>query len=108
MAFAARLSLLVLWEGFETIILPRRITRRFRLTRLFYRRSWLPYGKLVTGLVPARRQETWLSFFGPSSLLLLLSFWASDRPSPHHCAPQHVQTVSIGPEVLSIPQLPAP
>ena len=70
------LILVVLWEGFETIILPRRVTRRFRLTRLFYRRSWIPYAKMVTRLVPARRQETWLSFFGPFSLLLLLSLWA--------------------------------
>ncbi len=66
----------VLWEGFETIILPRRVTRRFRLTRLFYRRSWLPWAWLVAWLLPARRQETWLSFYGPLSLLLLLSLWA--------------------------------
>jgi len=29
------LILLVLWEGFETIVLPRRVTRSFRLTRFF-------------------------------------------------------------------------
>lgn len=70
------LIMLVLWEGFETIILPRRVTRRFRLTRFFYRRTWLPWVKMVNALVPARRRETWLSFFGPLSLLFLLSFWA--------------------------------
>jgi hypothetical protein len=70
------LILLVLWEGFETIILPRRVTRRFRLTRFFYRSSWRPWVKMVKILVPARRRETWLSYFGPLSLLLLLSFWA--------------------------------
>lgn len=70
------LILVVLWEGFETIILPRRVTRRFRLTRLFYRRTWLPWAKLVTTLFPPRRQETWLSFFGPLSLLVLLAIWA--------------------------------
>ncbi|MGB6472404.1 MAG: hypothetical protein WBE88_16240, partial [Candidatus Acidiferrales bacterium] len=32
---------LVLWEAFETIVLPRRVTRRFRLTVLFYRGTWL-------------------------------------------------------------------
>lgn len=66
----------VLWEGFETIILPRRVTRRFRMTRLFYRCTWLPWVKVVKSFVPARLQETWLSFFGPLSLLLLLSIWA--------------------------------
>ena len=29
-----------LWEAFETIILPRRVTRPFRLVRLFYRVTW--------------------------------------------------------------------
>ena len=28
---------LILWETFETIVLPRRVVREFRLTRLFYR-----------------------------------------------------------------------
>src|SRR6266568_2648922 len=70
------LIVLVLWEGFETIILPRRVTRRFWLTRFFYRSSWRPWVKMVTTLVPARRRESWLSYFGPLSLLLLLSVWA--------------------------------
>jgi ion channel len=70
------LILLVLWEGFETIILPRRVTRRFRLTRFFYRSSWRPWVKMVKVLIPARRRESWLSYFGPLSLLLLLSVWA--------------------------------
>ncbi len=70
------LVLLVLWEGFETIILPRRVTRRFRLTRFFYRGSWRPWVKIVKTLVPARQRESWLSYFGPLSLLLLLSVWA--------------------------------
>lgn len=66
----------VLWEGFETIVLPRRVTRRFRLTRVFYRGSWRPWIVLVKALVPAQRRETWLSYFGPLSLILLLSVWA--------------------------------
>jgi hypothetical protein len=70
------LIVVVLWEGFETIILPRRVIRRFRLTRLFYRHTWRPWAKLVTAWVPPRRQETWLSYFGPSSILVLLAIWA--------------------------------
>lgn len=73
----AVLVLLVLWEGFETIILPRRVTRRFRLTRVFYRGSWRPWVRLVNAVIPVRRRETWLSYFGPLSLLLLLSLWAA-------------------------------
>jgi len=71
----AGLVLWVLWEGFETIVLPRRVTRRFRLTRLFYRRTWIPWANMVGSFVPARLQETWLSVFGPLSLLLLMSIW---------------------------------
>ncbi|QXE91264.1 potassium channel family protein [Geomonas subterranea] len=77
MILGALLVLLVLWEGFETIILPRRVTRRFRITRVFYRSSWRPWTWLIYNFVPARRRETWLSYFGPLSLLLLLSLWAA-------------------------------
>jgi len=31
--------LIVVWDAFEAIILPRRVTRKFRLTRLFYKTS---------------------------------------------------------------------
>lgn len=72
----AALILGVLWEGFETIVLPRRVTRRFRLTRFFYRRTWLSWSALVRALVSAAHQDTLLSIFGPLSLLLLLSIWA--------------------------------
>jgi len=70
------LIVVVLWEGFETIVLPRRVTRRFRMTRFFYRRTWLPWVRMVNAFIPQRRRETWLSFFGPLSLILLLSVWA--------------------------------
>jgi Ion channel len=67
---------IVLWDAFETVILPRRVTRRFRLARLFYRstwRAWLAFTALATG----HRRETLLGFFGPLSLLVLFAFWAT-------------------------------
>ncbi len=73
---AALMILVVLWEAFETIVLPRRVTRKVRLTRLFYRvtwRSWLAVGR---SFVAPRSEQAWISFFGPISLLLLLSVWA--------------------------------
>jgi hypothetical protein len=33
----------VLWDAFETIILPRRVSGRIRLTKLFYRFTWAPW-----------------------------------------------------------------
>ena len=66
----------VLWDTFETIILPRRVTRRFRLPRLFYRATWVPWSKLARHVSAGNRRETFLSFFGPLSLLLLFGAWA--------------------------------
>ncbi len=66
----------ILWDAFETIILPRRVTRRFRLTRLFYHYTWLPLSRLLYAITSERRTETLLSFYGPISLLLLLIIWA--------------------------------
>ncbi len=77
-AFAAGVAifLIVIWDAFEAIILPRRVTRRFRLTRVFYKFTWTNW-KFVTGLVTSRkRRETLLSFFGPLSLLMLVGVWA--------------------------------
>ena len=70
------LVLTVFWEGFETIVLPRRVTRRYRFTRLFFRSTWRPWSALVRRLVPEKQRETYLSYFGPISLLLLLGIWA--------------------------------
>lgn len=33
-----------LWDAFETIILPRRVTRAFRLVRVFYQVTWKLWG----------------------------------------------------------------
>ena len=69
--------LFVLWEGFETIVSPQRVTRKLRLTRFFYRSTWLFWTHLAARFVPARRRETFLSVYGPLSLLFLLSIWAA-------------------------------
>jgi hypothetical protein len=73
----ATLILVVLWEGFETVVLPRQVTRRGRFTHLFYRATWLPFAAIVRRVVSAGHRETYLSFFGPISLLLLLGVWAA-------------------------------
>src|SRR6476646_5659050 len=75
-AIGVILVLAVLWDAFETIILPRRVTRRFRITRAFYRSTWLPWSALVGKVRSKHRAETLLSFYGPLSLLGLLFFWA--------------------------------
>jgi len=70
------LIVVVLWEAFETIILPRRVTRKVRMTRMFYRCTWRLWMALARSIAAGRRLETLLSFFGPLSLIMLLSLWA--------------------------------
>ena len=74
--FGIALVLVVLWETFETVVLPRRVTRHFRLTRLFYRTTWIPFSALVSRIRTRKRRDSLLSFYGPLSLLLLFAFWA--------------------------------
>ena len=69
--------LIVLWDAFETVVLPRRVTRRLRLVRLFYRLTWPLWSGAVRALLPRRRQETYLSYYGPLSLPVLLGIWAA-------------------------------
>ena len=74
--FGALLVIAVLWETFETIVLPRRVTRTFRMTRLFYRWSWVPWRALAGLFTQKRRRDAMLSYYGPLSLLMLFAFWA--------------------------------
>ena len=77
-AFAAGVAifLMVLWDAFEAIILPRRVTRKFRLARLFYRSTWIIW-KFVIGRMTSRKsREALLGFYGPLSLLVLVGVWA--------------------------------
>jgi len=79
-AFAAAAGIVivvaVLWEAFETIVLPRRVTRHFRFTRLFYRVTWKSWAFLLGPVQPPKRRESFLSYYGPLSLLGLLAVWA--------------------------------
>lgn len=68
---------LILIDGFEAMVLPRRIGRRWRLARLFYINTWRPWAWAAARMKPGKRRNTFLSVFGPVSLLLLLMFWAA-------------------------------
>jgi hypothetical protein len=66
----------VLLDAFQTIILPRRATGRFRLTRIFYVATWGPWVFFANLMRNPRKRETLFSFYGPLSLIVLLVLWA--------------------------------
>ncbi len=66
----------VLLDAFETIVLPRRVQRHFRLTAWFYRRTWRPWRSLARYIKTPGRRENFLGYFGPLSLIFLLALWA--------------------------------
>lgn len=67
----------IVWDAFEALVLPRRVTRRLRPTRLFYRATWRVWRDVATRMRSGSRRETYLSFYGPLSLLILISLWAA-------------------------------
>ena len=66
----------VILDAFQTIILPRRPTGRFRITRLFYLATWRPWVASANLTGNAKVREQIYSVYGPMSLLLLLGLWA--------------------------------
>jgi Ion channel len=63
-------------DAFQTIILPRRPTGRFRLTRFFFVVTWGPWASMAQHTGNKRVREQIYSIYGPLSLLLLLLLWA--------------------------------
>lgn len=78
---AAVFGVVIIWvvllDAFETVVLPRRVMRNFKLTAYFYRRTWIPWRKIARKIKSTSRQQNFLGYFGPFSLILLLGFWAT-------------------------------
>jgi hypothetical protein len=78
MAIAAVLVIaVVLWDAFETVVLPRRVSRRFRLTRVYSRTTWRAWTAFVRRFPALDRRETAAAVYGPMALLILLALWVS-------------------------------
>ena len=69
------LVFVTLLDGFETILLPRRINRRFRYSRLYYRGGWRMWRRVAAGLPAGPWREAMLGVFGPLSMLGLFCSW---------------------------------
>jgi Ion channel len=68
--------LAVLLDAFETVVLPRRVRRQFRITSWFYRNTWRPWARLTSSIKSQTRREAFLGYFGPLSMIGLLALWA--------------------------------
>jgi hypothetical protein len=75
--FGILLIIAILQDSFETIILPRRVESRFRLSRLFYGATWAAWSFFGRKMRAGNRREVYLSYYGPLSLILLLILWAA-------------------------------
>ncbi len=75
--FGIVLILLVALDAFETIVLPRRVIRRIRLARLFYRVIQVGGNSIGHLIRSSSRRDSFRAYVGPLSLLALLGFWAA-------------------------------
>jgi hypothetical protein len=74
--FGLVLLVFILWDAFENTILPRHVVRKFRSARMFSYLVWLIWVARARGISSPKRRESFLSYFGPLNLLLILGVWA--------------------------------
>ena len=76
--FGVALIVAILVEGFETVVQPRRVTRRYRISRVYYAIVWACW-RWAAGAVfsKSRRRSAFLSAFGPLSLLGVFVIWVA-------------------------------
>jgi hypothetical protein len=65
----------VLWDAFETVVLPRRVSRRVRLTRVYSRTTWRAWTAFVRHFPGIERREAAAAVYGPIAILILLALW---------------------------------
>ncbi len=66
---------LILVDAFEAMVQPRRVMRRFRLAKFFYRTHWTIWRLAALYMRPGKQRESYLSLFGPLSMLALFVVW---------------------------------
>jgi hypothetical protein len=96
--------ILVLWDAFDTVILPRTATGRLRLTRLYFGFGWKRWRWIAARLQSDRRRERFLAVFGPLSLLALAAVWALGMVAGfaglHWSAGSHLSPISATSPIL--------
>ena len=76
-ALGVLLLAIVLWDAYETILLPRRLPADIRLSRFVLRSLWLIWRGLGRRIRGAKERELFLSYYAQLSLIALLGVWAA-------------------------------
>ena len=79
LVIAAALLLIaaVMQDAFEVMLLPRRVARRYRLTRLYFRTFWSLWARIAQAYSAGERRESFLSVFGALSMVVLFALWSA-------------------------------
>jgi hypothetical protein len=97
---------LILMDAFETVVLPRRIRRSFRIASLFYKRTWRFWTSAGQHIRSPFRREGFLAYYGPLSLIVLLGFWALGLIIGFACVQYGLgEHVSLGNEKITFGKL---
>jgi len=67
---------IVLWDGFETVVLPRTVSRRLQLARVYFTATWRLWARAAALFNADHRRERFLAVYGPISLVGLVGVWA--------------------------------
>ena len=72
---ALLLAALVLQDAFEVMLLPRRVDRRYRLARIYFRTAWTLWRSTARLTRPDQHRIRFLGTFGPLSMVMLFTLW---------------------------------
>jgi voltage-gated potassium channel Kch len=67
---------LILQDAFEVMLLPRRVQRRWRFVRFYFRGTWALWCRLARIRSAGAARERFLSIYGPLSMAVLFAIWA--------------------------------
>jgi hypothetical protein len=76
-AFGLLLLAILLWDAYETILLPRRLPGDLRVSRLVLRSLWKAWKALGRKIRVRSERELFLSFYAQISLIVLFGVWAA-------------------------------
>ena len=74
---AVALIVVIFIDSFETMVLPRRVRHSYRLARAYYLPAWILWRAVGKIFPVGRSRHSFLSIFGPLSLLGLVIVWAT-------------------------------